>query len=144
MRLLLRHLRRVLTGLVQYPPEVDNARAIQVQSLHGRPTRGRPPDEDSEFLVPDEVIGPPVPARVEQRRQLSRRRVDGFRTRELVIVAALAGERQIIKVVSSAAGSGHNVLDRERGRGESERTQAVFAAPTRPRRDRFTLGPCGF
>jgi hypothetical protein len=96
-------------------------------------------ETDDPVFVHDEVIGSPLQARIEQRDDLGRNRVDTRKVGALVPVAMVACESQVGKVVAAAVLPGNHVLDMEGEKRVRLLWQtAVLAVFSRPLMDRLT------
>ena len=71
-----------------------------------------------------------VQSREQQRSRLATDGIGGLDADVLAVVAALARQREVAGVISTAGGTGDDMLDRERIGGEAHLTAAVLAAPT--------------
>ncbi len=63
---------------------------------------------------------------MKQRREFARERITGFDLRMFMIVAALTGQREIIRLCFAAAMFGNDVFDGERMRRVTRLTETVF------------------
>lgn len=73
------------------PPDRDNGLVVHGKSVDGCPTDGRPSPNDGAVLQPLKVVGPPVPARIEEGNGLAGQRIDRLDPTRLVAVADRAG-----------------------------------------------------
>lgn len=74
------------------------------------------------------MLRPRVAARVKERRSQTASGIDRVRRGVFMAVAALAGERQIVGLVTTALCEGNDVFDREGVGGKAQLTEAIFAA----------------
>ena len=119
-------------------------RVIHRKDPHRGPTARSQSDDDRS--LPDEVLGPKIKSRVEQRRDSARLGVDPGEVRTLVQVAITTCQRQIFRVIGTAVLPGNNVVDRERRDREFFlRDPAILASdpPPDPSRTAEWRGPSG-
>lgn len=86
---------------------------------------------DKTGTLPAEMPAPLLPARVKQRRQRARVRVDAGDVRPLGTIAKEAAERQVILGRAAAVLLGKDVIDRKGDRRMGLRKLAIFAAMVR-------------
>lgn len=87
---------RLLTEGDKRSPDVHRADAVQVETVHGRPTGFRDTDYLKPICTPLEVIGPGVAARIKERNHAAGNEIN-HRGRVLFpIVAVQAGEGKIV------------------------------------------------
>lgn len=79
----------------QYPPQVDQSRAIEPQFLNSCSSGRSQTDDTSKINIPGEMNSPFVLPRMKQWDEPSTQGVRRFCARIFVSVAALAGESQI-------------------------------------------------
>src|SRR5689334_8407862 len=99
---------------IEHPAKVDDTFAVESQGLDGRPARGSQADQLGAVLVPGKMLSPGLPARVEQRDQLSRYGVARGPLGVLVVITALASQRQVFKDGGAELAAGLDVFDRKR------------------------------
>jgi hypothetical protein len=128
--------RWMFAGFEQYPAEMDQTFAIQKQCLDGRPACRSEAEDPREVMTPDEVIPPPLAPGMKQRRRLSCAGIEILYLVVLVVVATLAGQSEILKLVVSSRLERDDVLDRERLRRKAllaalEKAEVPTLLPTR-------------
>ena len=74
----------------QRSPEVDDARAIEVELSKGRPPNRSEPQQVRAVFVPGEMVPPGMSSRIVERHPLAADGIEGVRIRPFVTVAALA------------------------------------------------------
>ena len=130
--------RRMRPGKPQDAAEIDQVRTIQPQPRDRGPTGSRPSFDPLECVVPREVFVPALLARIEQRDGLAGVRIHRLGGAELVVVAALAGEREVRDVIVATRRFRHDVIDGKRIRGKPFLAAAILAASPGALRHQFT------
>lgn len=119
--------RRVISHRIENPTQVDHAGAVQLQSLHRDSPHRREPHDEDELGTPRKVLLPAIRAWMIEPHGLSARWISSSRLIVLVVVAALAGEREVIDCRRSPSDLRDDVLDRERVRRQERLAPAVLA-----------------
>lgn len=112
-------------------PQVDNAIAIEMKTLHCRSASRGDAEHRQSVRAPPKVFSPSLPARIVKRGTSACRRILCRRRGELMTVASLAGPRQVVQVVRAAARAWADMFHGVGTGGEAERTAAVFAQVAR-------------
>ncbi len=97
-------------GEDQNTPEVDDILPVQTKFRAGRAARRRQSDQFREVAAPGKVFAPGIVARVKERNFLQCNRVKTSRFDVLVIIAALAGARQIVLFTAASEDFGNDVF----------------------------------
>jgi hypothetical protein len=88
----------VLSHLEEDPPEVDQSSAIEPQSLDGGPSHRGHTNNQSAVLGPGEMRAPHLCSGMEQGNGVSGHRIEGVSLLIFVIVAPLAGDREVYEL----------------------------------------------
>lgn len=111
-------------------PEVHNPRPIQVERRNGSSNRRAGADHQQCVGAPREVLRPAVLSRVVERHELAAHGVGRLGVVVFVVVAALAGKREVREGICSTLRTWSSVLDREALGGVAGWAQAILAAVT--------------
>ena len=89
-------------------------------------------NDGGEIFVPGEMLVPSLLSGIVQRDDCSGNRITSMRVIIFVIVAALTGQGQILRLACSAFAFRQEVFDRQPLKRTSCLPEAVLAAPTSP------------
>jgi hypothetical protein len=123
---------RMLSHQIENPPEIANARSVQAQYRNGDSPYGRQWDDLIIFIVPCKMVVPIHFSRMKQRYRESCQFVGGLSPGVFVIVASLACQRKVGRIVATKQNTRSNVFDRMRLGRKRFRAPAILAAPTSP------------
>jgi hypothetical protein len=120
--------------------QVHQSGTIQLQRFNRGAAGGRQSDNPRTILIPSEMIIPLLLSRVEQRGRLAGARIDSRLFVILVIVASLAGQREIIEAGFAARAFRFDVFNGEGLRRKTLLAAAIFTATTRTFHDASLIG----
>lgn len=96
---------------------IDDALAVEMQVLYGRPSRWRLPDDLGVIFVPGKMFAPSVPSGMKERYKNAGHGINRCGMRELVTVASLTGKREITMLIRASQNTGVDMLNRKIIRG---------------------------
>ena len=120
--------RRVFANRIESTTQVRQAQSIQLERQDGRSARWRQTNNKSEIVVPGEMFVPALFARMKQRHKRSGYRIERGSTLALVLVAAIAAERQILRCCLTIKAARGDVIHREGVTRIPSLSTTVFAA----------------
>lgn len=107
-----------------------------VDGQHGNGCATRPCEADQASAVPPKMAIPFLPARVKEEHHLTRLGVDPAQIRPFVVIAMVAGQTEVVLVITAAMLFGGDVLHVECGQRDMLlRQTTVFAAVARAAAD---------
>jgi hypothetical protein len=123
---------RVLPRCVQDPSDVADAGAVQTQFSNRDASDGRQWHDLAVVATPTEMVLPIHRSRVKQANGLTRQVVHGPSLDVFVVVAPLARQREVGRIIASALRARQYMFDRMRLSREEFRTPTVLAESVRP------------
>jgi len=112
--------------------KVHQRQAVELEGLDGAAARLSQANNDGEIFIPGEMVTPALPARMVNRDDRSANRIRSMRVIIFMIVAALTGQRQILRLACSTLAFRKDVLDRKLLKRKLCLPEAVLAAATSP------------
>src|SRR5260370_808006 len=102
----------MFAGGKENPPQIHQTWTIEAQCFHSRPAAWSQADNERAVLIPGKMIAPDLLPRMEQRHRLAADRVGRPCVFVFVIIATLAGKRQILWPIALAVRRWVDVLNR--------------------------------
>lgn len=103
----------MLLERAEYLAQIDDSFSVQFEAVNGGASGRGQANYLGEIMVPGKVFCPMLMARVIQGDAIACDRIVGCDMSVFAIVAALAGERQVIQIIDATFGARNDVFDRK-------------------------------
>lgn len=97
-----------------------------MQVCDSRTSGWRPPEDARKIFVPEKMVTPSVPPRMKEGCESAGHGINRCDMGELMAIAALTGEREIVELVRASQNAGMDMLNRKVIRRVIRGRQAVF------------------